>query len=976
MSPFKQLKVQTHALRAEPHNTQVATEQRTLLQQQIVAMGLIMQQRQLEQQLDQVKQQLQEVQKGRETGCADVISKLGSPAQPDQCYSPQLEQQQQQQPSPAARMPLLSKQSRLAQGASSSPQGAPWDPCPAGPRSSAFQQHLEAGGAAAGTGYDSPAAFSQEALAELNDDAAGSPALVARSSSASSSAASTPRSSNASSSGDSCTDILNELSDLALDFQNLATASHQASTFKAVSASTLQHSQQQQLLQTTIAASSTPGGLVNSTAVSSVASPHGAQQQQRLDSSFEQLDGGALLHAAVALDADAAVKLQADLQVSSAYELAATRGLLHAGAVVQELRSTLANSKHSQHNHRQQQQHRKHTAGKGPSAVGVLGSAQSPGSRTQGKQQQRRLQEGAESPPVVRTLFSTQDGADAADARASLEAAVAAAAAKAAGGADATAGSSASPQQQGVSVLRQLQQQQQYIIELLGNLSATQQQRLGAVPGGSPTQDPLQQLADAQQQLQVLLHAAGAVIQDAHTCTAGSSGDSRQQVVLLVGSGAGFGPDSASRQGSGAWAVTDAVAGVSMGSSPTRQQRKFDGPPLLQVSSPDQQQLRDSSPDKLRRRQRAWLLPGAAASPTAQRLGDCSPAAGSELQDSRQTWSAQPPADHMQEREIDQLLQENTQMKGQMVCLKLQLQRAQQEAREAESLINSCNSLGMIGRRSTTPDHAWAHRSQDSVSTPGGAASGAATGFSTGATAAFSSSAGTPTQLVLLSGKNKELHALCMQREAQVRQLENELRRLQHELKQQALAAAPAAFPPAGSSAAGGLTPRGAATPRHGLASIAGPGPSLFSPQRRAVSSPGAAGTPRSLSSAGAAAYGAPAGPQAAVGNLTIAVPQAHQAPAPTRFASGGGAQAGHLEMQSWLGQPYGHLPAVVESAPQGHRLQEQQQQREVGYSAAAVRASLDEVSCASTSSSRSRGKGIRVGCGKPPLHVPSLKRK
>jgi hypothetical protein len=966
MSPFKQLKVQTHALRAEPHNTQVATEQRTLLQQQIVAMGLIMQQRQLEQQLDHVKQQMQQVQKGRETGCADVTYRLVSPVQPDQCYSPQLEQQQR---SPAARMSLLAKQSRLAQGASSSPQGAPWDHCPAAPGSSAFQQHLEAGAAALDAGCNSPAAFGQQETPFSNDDDAAD--CVARSSSASSSAASTPRSSDVSSSGDSCTDILNELSDLALDFQHLATAAHQASTFKAVSASTLQRSQQQ-LLQTTTAAPCTPGGHFHSTAASSVGSPCGAQQQQRLDSSLEQLDGGALLHAAVALDSDAAVKLQADLQVSSAYELAATRGLLHAGAVVQELRSTLANSKHSQDKHRQQHQHCEHTAGKGLSAGKGVGSAHSPGSRTQGKQLQRRPQEGTESPPVVRTLFSTHYSGNAVDA--SLGAAAVAAAAKVAA-AGVAAGSSSSPQQQGVGMLRQLQQQQQYIIELLGNLSATQQQQLGALPGGSPAHDPLQQLADAQQQLQVLLHAAGAVIQDAHASTADSSGNSCQQVALLVGAGAGLRPGCASRHGSGAWAAADAVVVGSVGSSPSRQQRKFDGPPLLQGSSPDQQQLRDSSPDKLRRRQHAWLLSGASGSPTAQqqRLGDCSLAAGLGLQDSQQTWSAQPPADHMQEQEIKQLLQENTQMKGRMLHLSMELRRAQQRAQEAErSLISSCSSLELMGRRSTTPDHAWAHRSQDSVSTPAGAASGVATGFSTGATAASGSSAGTPSQLVLLSGKNKELHAVCMQREAQIRQLENELRRLQHKLKQQTLAAA-------GSSAAGGLTPRGAATPRHGLASIAGPRPS-FSPQRRAVSSPGAAGTPRSLSSSGAAAYAAPAAPQAAMGSLAIAVPQAHHGPAPTRFGSatsGSAAQTGHPEMQAWLGPPYGHLPAVVESAPHDYKLQEQQQQHEVAYSAAAVvRASLDDVSCASTSSSRSRGKGIRVGCGKPPLHVPSLKRK
>jgi hypothetical protein len=304
-------------------------------------------------------------------------------------------------------------------------------------------------------------------------------------------------------------------------------------------------------------------------------------------------------------------------------------------------------------------------------------------------------------------------------------------------------------------------------------------------------------------------------------------------------------------------------------------------------------------------------------------------------------------------------VQELTQLRGQVIRLQLELQRAKQQAHVAESLVSaSCTSLPGGGRRSVSPDHAgWLRRSQDSVvSTPAGATSGvtAATGASGG-----SAAAGTPAQLVLLSGRNRELQAVCMQRDSQVRQLENEVRRLQHELRQQALAAA---YPAGGSSAPGGglLTPRGAATPRHGgLGGIAGP-PGLFSslsPQRRAASSPGAAaGTPRGFSSGGGGGIAAAATAAAAAAGYAVPAPAlgggfaAAGHTVPTRFASSSGG-VGHADA---------HLPAVPECMAQ--RRQQQQQD--------------DDVSCASTSSSRSRGKGIRVGADKPPLHVPSLKRK
>lgn len=980
MSPFRQLKVQTHALRAEPHNAQVAIEQRTLLQQQILTMGLQMQQRDLEKQLALVKQKLKEVQTGRDIGSADVMSRLGSPAHPDQCCSPQLEHVD----SPV-HLAVHAKQSRLGPGGSSSPsQVAARQAWLAGGGSADFIQQMEPMQALPAGAQDSPIVQQQQ-----DGTAAAGPDQHSRS--ASSSAASTPRSSGASTSGDSCAELLDELSELAEAVQKAAVASHQASTFKAVSASTLspvRRSQQQLLLTSAADRADVPAALLRSIdgsiAVSSVGSPAGfppqQQQQQQLCGSPDKL-AGALLDAATALDADATVKLQADLQVSSAYELAAARGFLHFEASLQELRSTLAGSKQDPLKQKQQTQGAVTTAGKQQSAQ--KGSRQSaahnsPSSSQHGGKLQAQRQ-GQESPPVVRTLFSNYEGADAAGPKASLEAAVAAAAVAKQGSVGAAAfGCSPGPQQQGFSMLRQLQQQQQYIIEVLGNLSAVQHQQ-GAVAGGSPTlTNPLQQLLEAQQQLQVLLHAVGAVIQDAHANLADGSaagGDGRQ-LIALVGPGGLQGVSPGSRQGSGAWAgsfIGDAGPAGTPDSSPARQQRKLAGQQqqLLQGSSPDQQLQRDSSPDKLRRSQRAWLqLPRSPCLTSQQQLGtadgtDSGVAARLGMQ---LPWPAEEVAGHAQQQqdsqhsqqEAKQQVQELTQLRGQVLRLQLELQRAKQQAQAAECLISSCTSLG--GRRSTSPDAAWIRRSQDSVSTPAAAASGAS-----------GSSAGTPTQLVLLSGRNKELQAQCMQRDNQVRQLEIEVRRLQNELRQQALAAAV----PAGAPGAGGsLTPRGVATPRHGLGSVAGPGPSLFSPQRRAVSSPGATGTPRSFSSSGAVALGLPATvPSPALSGL--AAPHASHVPT-TRFASACGSQGGYSEshVQPSQAQLYGQLPAVSECAQPGCRQQDQQQRDLAAYSTAVVRASLDEVSCASTSSSRSRGKGIRVGSGKPPLAVPALKRK
>lgn len=960
MSPFRQLRVHTHALRAEPHNMQVAIEQRTLLQQQIAATGLVMQQRQLEQQLEAVKQQLQEVQKGRETSGrgADVISRLGSPAHPDQCCSPVLDLQQQGQP-PAAWSAQPSKQSRLAQGGGgscSSPQAAAaaqtW--LAAAGSSAAFMQHWT-------PGDNSPTAVSQQqqqeaqAITTSPQAASGAQRAVranSSSSSTASSAASTPRSSGASSSGDSCTDLLDELSDFAKEVQKLATAAHQASTFKAVSASTLfPLRSSQQLLGPAAAVPDAPAqqlhSVAGSAAVSSTGSPCRLPQQQQgalLGDSPDKLDGGALLDAAAALEADATAKLQADLQVSSAYELAATRGLLHAGAVLRELRSTLVSSKHSgQHKHSRHHAHRDaaSTAGRLKSGSRVATLTRSPGAE--------QRQQGGESPPVARTLFATAcEGADA-DSRAAPAAAAVTGPTGAAvdAAAAAVSDSSPGPQHSAFGVLRQLQQQQQYIIEVLGSLAATQQQQQVLSAGGSPALNPLQQLVDAEQQLQVLLHVVGAVVQDAHASTggdslAGGAADSRQQLAALLGprgSWSGW-SQPASLRGSATWASAAAAGG-------TPDARKLADWQLLHGGSPDQQQQRDSSPDKLRRRQHAWVLPGAAPCLAGQQQPTATSDRAAGAQHGAQVQQ------HSQQEVERQQVRELTQLRGQVIRLQLELQRAKQQAHVAESLVSaSCTSLPG-GRRSTSPNHAWLRRSQDSVSTPAGPTTSGVTSAATGASGG--SAAGTPAQLVLLSGRNRELQAACMQRDSQVRQLENEVRRLQHELRQQALAAA---YPAGGSVQAGGgclMTPRGAATPRHGgLAGIAGP-PSLLSslsPQRRAASSPGAAGTPRGFSSGGggaaAAGYAVPA---PALGGFVAA---GHMPP--TRFASGSGG----------VGQADAHLPAVPECVAHCR----QQQQDCLLHDPA-----LDDVSCASTSSSRSRGKGIRVGAGKPPLHVLSLRR-
>jgi hypothetical protein len=331
-------------------------------------------------------------------------------------------------------------------------------------------------------------------------------------------------------------------------------------------------------------------------------------------------------------------------------------------------------------------------------------------------------------------------------------------------------------------------------------------------------------------------------------------------------------------------------------------------------------------------------------------------------------------------------------LRGQVAQLQLQLQGARQQVRVAESLLGSCNSLGGSRARSITPDHAWARQSMDSVSTPAGAAaaSGAATAASTGATVASGSSAGTPaSQLLLLNGRNKELQVQCVQREQQVRGLENEVRRLQLELRQQQQQMQQAYLGGGAAGPAGGLTPRGAAaTPRHGLAgiSISGlAGPSVFSPQRRAVSSPGASGTTPGRSFGGAAAaYGTPPGMHGAAG---VASPGlgggAFSGTQPafmptTRFASG--SSHGCIpEVQTWLAHPHVTYTAAVGEVRGSISSQDPQQQSGSGCgqahsSSTSVRASLDEVSCAS-SSSRVKAKGIRVGCGKPPLHVSSLRK-
>lgn len=1016
MSPFRQLRVHTHHLRAEPHNAQVATEQRTLLQQQIVAMGLVMQCQQLEQQLDEVRQQLQGLQheQAGAAGLDAVLSRLGSPAQHDAAHygSPQQEQQAKL-PARLLLLPRVGQQSRLACSGSSSPQavlpGAGMAGAAAVGDLTPTQQQHTVGALAMVPCAAEPAQSGSVALgadtrayARTLVEAGGSPGpLVNGGSSPShaSSAVSTPRSTSASDSGDS-TELLNELNDLAMGLQQLACASHQASTFKAVSASTLRCSQ------------TLPAGAagLGSTAVSGAGSPV-SWQGHAVGSPGSPAGTGALLQAAAALDADATLKLQADLQVSSAYELAATRGLLHAGAVVQELKSVLASMKHTGHRTRQAGS-ACHASAAAAGRVQQLAAAGQPAGSTPHRDQQ--LQRGAEtgqrqrdreqSPPVVRTLFSTRESADF-GARQSPDAARAPSV-TAAVGAVAQGGGSPAQQQDSVGILRQLQQQQQYIIQVLGSLSAMPQP--DTVAGGSPSAAvPLQQLSDAQQQLQVLLHVAGALIQQAHAEQGGSSdsGANARQGALLVPSALGVAPggrDSAdltgsARQGPGHWAGSAAAAAVcgggaecTPGSSPITQQHKAAGLQQLQGSSPDQQQQRDSSPDKLRRSQRGRPWPAADADGGQQLVlvagnSSSSPAKWrSEQHTQLAVASVQPDAAAHPEELVH--------LRGQVAQLQLQLQGARQQVRVAESLLGSCNSLGGSRARSITPDHAWARQSMDSVSTPAGAAaaSRAATAASTGATVASGSSAGTPaSQLLLLNGRNKELQVQCVQREQQVRGLENEVRRLQLELRQQQQQMQQAYLGGGAAAPAGGLTPRGAAaTPRHGLAgiSISGlAGPSVFSPQRRAVSSPGASGTTPGRSFGGAAAaYGTPPGMHGAAG---VASPGlgggAFSGTQPafmptTRFASG--SSHGCIpEVQTWLAHPHVTYTAAVGEVRGSISSQDPQQQSGSGCdqahsSSTSVRASLDEVSCAS-SSSRGKAKGIRVGCGKPPLHVSSLRK-
>lgn len=955
--------MQTHQLRAEPHNSQVVTEQAVLLRQQQAAVGLHLRRAQLEAELTNIKLQLQHLYQKQQrsallVGCSsDTTSLQGSPALTEVDFYPFA--QQQQQPQSPTRPSLLSRHTHglhSLDDAQLAVDGARDAAAAATP-----QVCDEVAQAAAGSGAQ--ASSSSAVVLRLADAVSGARQAADNTNSASVSTASSPRSGGGSSEAEDCADLL---ADLVQDLHTLAAASHQASTFKAVSAGTLSplwpnmQQQQQQVcceftahtgqaeLQTAAGSrgpgsGNSPGGHELQVAEYTAASP-----RQGLAPSPEL--------PAAPWASDAALKLQCDLQVSSAYELAAARGLLHASAVAQELQSTLAGSKHAHH------RHHKHGSGVMTAMVPAHSSGDTPTSskplQLQGalQHQQQAAAQGEQSPPVARSLLRNFEGASPSIPPAEPG--------RVDGGAVAAVVDTPSSPQEGFSVLRQLQQQQQYIIQVLGSLAAKQQQQAA---GGSPATTQLQQLADAQERLQVLLHAASGAVQLTYTA------HDPQQLL---------GQHEGSQQGPGCWPAAAAgldAAGRSPSSSPARQYRKHQdqqqqdnspGQPTLQGGSPDQQQLRDSSPEKLWRSQKSLLAGCQPAAAVA--------AAGRELSSLQGVSQQQQQAQH----EVDKQLQELTQLRGQVIRLQLELQQAklQQQAQASASTATNAHS-SYSGRRSTTPDHAWMQRSQESVGTPAaaaGTASGACTASSTVGTAASSSSAGTPTQMVLLSGKNRELQALCQQREHHVKLLEGEVRRLQLELRQQAVAAAPTLTGGVASTAGGGLTPRstvGGLTPRHNLPGIASSSPSIFSPQRRAVSSPGTStGTPRPLNSA--MMYGGLAAP--AAGSYAGHWTQQQQPHLPvTRFylSSGGstahGTFSSHSDVQSWLA-PQAAGEAKAGGSTQRELLLKEQQQSAPNV---LLRTSLDEASCASTSSSKSRGKGVRVGSGKPPLHVASFKR-
>lgn len=964
MSPFKQLRMQTHQLRAEPHNSQAVTEQAVLLRQQQAAVGLHLRRAQLEAELTNIKLQLQHLYQKQQrsallVGCgSDTTSVQGSPALTEVDFNPSVQQQQQQPPSPT-RPSLLS---RHTHGLHSLGQEQLADDGVTDAAAVATPQVCDDVAQAADGGAQ--ATSSSAVVLRLADVVSGARQAADNTNSASVSTASSPRSGGSSSEAEDCADLL---ADLVQDLHTLAAASHQASTFKAVSAGTLSplwpNTQQQQVrcdntahagqAELQIAACSRGPGSANS--------PRGHELQVADDTATSPQRGlvPSPEPSAAPWASDAALKLQCDLQVSSAYELAAARGLLHASAVVQELQSTLAGSKHAHH------RHHKHGSGVMAAVVPAHISGITPTSskplQLQGalQDQQQVAVQGEQSPPVARSLLRNFEGASPSGPPAEPG--------RAGGGAVAAVVDASSSPQEGFSVLRQLQQQQQYIIQVLGSLAAKQQQQQAA--GGSPATTQLQQLADAQERLQVLLHAASGAVQLTYTAH-----DPQQLLGQVEGS----------QQGPGCWPAAAAgldAAGRSPSGSPARQYRKHQdqqqqdnspGQPTLQGGSPDQQQLRDSSPEKLWRSQKSLLAgcqPAAAVAAAGREL--------SGLQDVSQQQQAQ--------HEVDKQLQELTQLRGQVIRLQLELQQAklQQQAQASASTATNAHS-SYSGRRSTTPDHAWMQRSQESVGTPAAAAtataSGACTASSTVGTAASSSSAGTPTQMVLLSGKNRELQAMCQQREHQVKLLEGEVRRLQLELRQQAVAAVPALTGGMASTAGGGLTPRstvGGLTARHNLPGIASSSPSIFSPQRRAISSPGTStGTPRPLSSA--MMYGGLAAQTAGGYAGHLAAQQQQQPHMPvTRFypSSGGsmahGAFSSHSDVQSWLA-PQATGEAKAGGSTQRELLLKEQQQSAPNM---LLRTSLDEASCASTSSSKSRGKGVRVGSGKPPLHVASFKR-
>jgi hypothetical protein len=387
VSPFKQLRVCTKQLRAHPHDAEVAAEQAALLHQQLGRIGLQLQQSQLEAQLADIRMRMEQQQQQQV-----VVMMVGAAAPGGRPLSPGLPEDEASQGSwNSCCSPLTASDQQQCQLRSVPERKVD------GPANSSSRLAVSTGPAQA---QATEAAAADSSAAGLGGTPRGDEEGAAAGA-ASASAASTPCSSAISSGGmSSCEELL---ADFFQDLQAMAAATHQASIFRAASASTLAPgSAQPQKQRRQQQRPATAGG-------------DGSRQQEVNASGAEQKpDSGELSgsHTAQPAASDAspwpdAVKLQSGLQVASAFELAAARSLLQAGAVVQQLKSTLAASKSS-------------PDGSGSRHSGVKRqplSASSEGCRRQSsskKQQQSPADGGvhdASSPPrVARALFDTQEG--------------------------------------------------------------------------------------------------------------------------------------------------------------------------------------------------------------------------------------------------------------------------------------------------------------------------------------------------------------------------------------------------------------------------------------------------------------------------------------------------------------------------------------------------------------------------------------